>query len=88
LSGTRAATRELVFELERDADRYALQQAHEPAVPASAICKAATAALQGRCSASAAASWPAACGCCWKTPRTRAPTSGCSRSRPRWPRWS
>jgi Zn-dependent protease with chaperone function len=45
LPGTRAATRELVFELERDADRYALAQDHEPSVLASAICKAAMSAL-------------------------------------------
>jgi Zn-dependent protease with chaperone function len=46
LPGTRTATRELVFELERDADHYALAHDHEPAVLASAICKAAGAALQ------------------------------------------
>jgi Zn-dependent protease with chaperone function len=46
LPGTRAAVRELVFELERDADHYALARHHQPAVLASAICKAATAALQ------------------------------------------
>jgi Zn-dependent protease with chaperone function len=46
LPGTRAALRELVFELERDADHYALARRHHPAVLASAICKAATAALQ------------------------------------------
>jgi beta-lactamase regulating signal transducer with metallopeptidase domain len=46
LPGTRAAMRELVFELERDADHYALARRHQPAVLASAICKAATAALQ------------------------------------------
>jgi Zn-dependent protease with chaperone function len=46
LPGTRAAVRELVFELERDADHYALARRHQPAVLASAICKAATAALQ------------------------------------------
>jgi beta-lactamase regulating signal transducer with metallopeptidase domain len=39
--GTRAAVRELVFHLERDADRYALRRSHDPAVLASAICKAA-----------------------------------------------
>jgi Zn-dependent protease with chaperone function len=42
LPGTRAAARELVFALERDADRYALQRRHDPAVLASAICKAAS----------------------------------------------
>lgn len=41
LPGTRAAARELVFALERDADRYALERRHDPAVLASAICKAA-----------------------------------------------
>jgi Zn-dependent protease with chaperone function len=41
LPGTRAAARELLFSLERDADRYALERRHEPAVLASAICKAA-----------------------------------------------
>jgi Zn-dependent protease with chaperone function len=41
LPGTRAAARELVFSLERDADRYALERRHDPAVLASAICKAA-----------------------------------------------
>jgi Zn-dependent protease with chaperone function len=41
LPGTRAAARELVFSLERDADRYALDRRHDPAVLASAICKAA-----------------------------------------------
>jgi beta-lactamase regulating signal transducer with metallopeptidase domain len=46
LPGTRTAVRELVFELERDADRYALAHHHQPAVLASAICKAAGATLQ------------------------------------------
>jgi Zn-dependent protease with chaperone function len=46
LPGTRVAVRELVFELERDADEYALAHRHQPAVLASAICKAATATLQ------------------------------------------
>jgi hypothetical protein len=41
LPGTRAAARELLFSLERDADRYALDRRHDPAVLASAICKAA-----------------------------------------------
>ena len=41
LPGTRAAARELVFHLERDADRYAVAHSHDPAVLASAICKAA-----------------------------------------------
>jgi Zn-dependent protease with chaperone function len=41
LPGTRAAARELLFSLERDADRYALERRHDPAVLASAICKAA-----------------------------------------------
>jgi Zn-dependent protease with chaperone function len=39
--GTRAAARELLFSLERDADRYALERRHDPAVLASAIYKAA-----------------------------------------------
>lgn len=41
LPGTRAAARELCFQLERDADRYALAARHDPAALASAICKAA-----------------------------------------------
>lgn len=41
LPGSRAAARELLFHLERDADRFALAQRHSPAVLASAICKAA-----------------------------------------------
>jgi beta-lactamase regulating signal transducer with metallopeptidase domain len=41
LPGTRAAAAELLFHLERDADRYALARRHHPAVLASAICKAA-----------------------------------------------
>ncbi len=41
LPGTQAAARELLFSLERDADCYALQRRHDPAVLASAICKAA-----------------------------------------------
>jgi Zn-dependent protease with chaperone function len=41
LPGTRAAARELLFSLERDADRYALERQHDPVVLASAICKAA-----------------------------------------------
>jgi hypothetical protein len=41
LPGTKAAARELLFSLERDADRYALERRHEPTVLASAICKAA-----------------------------------------------
>ncbi|WP_196807452.1 M56 family metallopeptidase [Candidatus Solirubrobacter pratensis] len=39
--GTRAAARELLFHLERDADRFALARRHSPVVLASAICKAA-----------------------------------------------
>ncbi|HWK25940.1 MAG TPA: M48 family metalloprotease [Solirubrobacter sp.] len=42
LPGTAAAARELLFSLERDADRYALDRRHDPAVLASAICKSAT----------------------------------------------
>ena len=45
LPGTSAAARELVFSLERDADRYALAQSHDPAVLASAILKTALGAL-------------------------------------------
>lgn len=41
LPGTGTAARELVFHLERDADRYALARRHDPAALASAICKAA-----------------------------------------------
>jgi Zn-dependent protease with chaperone function len=44
LPGTRAASRELLFSLERDADRFALQQSHDPAVLARVICKVALAA--------------------------------------------
>jgi hypothetical protein len=44
LPGTRAAVRELVFHLERDADRYAVARRHDPNVLASAICKAAVGA--------------------------------------------
>ena len=38
--GTQAACRALIFHLERDADRWALAQRHEPLVLARAICKA------------------------------------------------
>lgn len=41
LPGTRNAVRELVFHLERDADRYAVKQRHHPLALATAICKAA-----------------------------------------------
>jgi hypothetical protein len=41
LPGTRAAERELVFQLERDADEYAVQQTRDSLALASAICKAA-----------------------------------------------
>jgi hypothetical protein len=37
----RAAARELLFHLEREADGYAVARCHDPAVLASAICKAA-----------------------------------------------
>jgi Zn-dependent protease with chaperone function len=40
--GTRAAERELAFQLERDADEYAVRQTRDPLALASAICKAAT----------------------------------------------
>ena len=42
LPGTRAAMRELVFHLERDADGWAVARRHDPVALASAICKAAT----------------------------------------------
>lgn len=45
LPGTSAAARELTFALERHADSYALSRRHEPAVLASAICKAARGAF-------------------------------------------
>ena len=41
LPGTNAAHRELAFNLERDADEYALSQTRDPLALASAICKAA-----------------------------------------------
>ena len=41
LPGTRQAVDELVFHLERDADRWAVERRHEPTALASAICKAA-----------------------------------------------
>ena len=41
LPGTRRAVAELVFHLERDADRWAIERRHEPTALASAICKAA-----------------------------------------------
>lgn len=44
LPGTARCYRELAFHLERDADAYAVRRNHQPAVLASAICKAATAA--------------------------------------------
>jgi Zn-dependent protease with chaperone function len=47
LPGTAAAARELVFALERDADRYAVSRHHDPAVLASAICKAARGGVPG-----------------------------------------
>jgi Zn-dependent protease with chaperone function len=47
MPGTRAAAGELIFHLERDADRYALDRRHDPAVLASAICKAAQDRLPG-----------------------------------------
>lgn len=45
LPGTRHAQQELLFHLERDADRYALAREHCPASLASAICKAAESAF-------------------------------------------
>jgi len=41
LPGTRRAVAELIFHLERDADRWALERMHDPIALASAICKAA-----------------------------------------------
>jgi hypothetical protein len=41
LPGTRRAVDELIFHLERDADRWALERKHDPIALASAICKAA-----------------------------------------------
>lgn len=41
LPGTRRAVSELIFHLERDADRWALERRHDPIALASAICKAA-----------------------------------------------
>ena len=41
MPGTRVAYRELLLQLERDADRWALRRRHDPAALASAICKAA-----------------------------------------------
>jgi len=41
LPGTRRAVSELIFHLERDADRWALERMHDPMALASAICKAA-----------------------------------------------
>lgn len=43
LPGTARAKDELAFNLERDADEYALDHAHDPLTLASAICKSATA---------------------------------------------
>lgn len=55
LPGTQAAERELLFNLERDADEFAVRATNDPLALASAICKAAAgrainyaAALQGR----------------------------------------
>lgn len=47
LPGTRAAIGELLFYVERDADRYAIARRHDPAALASAICKAARGAPVG-----------------------------------------
>lgn len=41
IPGTRSAAHELLFHLERDADRFALARSHSPTALASAICKAA-----------------------------------------------
>ncbi len=48
LPGSRAATRELAFHLERNADEYALAHQHDPLALASAICKAATSPARAR----------------------------------------
>ena len=45
LPGTRGAVAELVYHLERDADRWAVARRHDPLALASAICKAATASF-------------------------------------------
>jgi Zn-dependent protease with chaperone function len=47
LPGTGAAARELQFELERDADEYAVAHTRDPLALASAICKAASAQARG-----------------------------------------
>lgn len=47
LPGTRAAERELRFQLERDADQYAVRRLRNPLALASAICKAAGATPAG-----------------------------------------
>jgi len=47
IPGTDAAYRELLFSLERDADRYAVTRHHHPAALASAICKSAGAWTPG-----------------------------------------
>jgi Zn-dependent protease with chaperone function len=47
LPGTRAAERELRFQLERDADQYTVRRLRDPLALASAICKAAGAAPAG-----------------------------------------
>ncbi|MBN1529237.1 MAG: M56 family metallopeptidase [Thermoleophilaceae bacterium] len=45
LPGTRRAERELAFQLERDADEYAVRETRDPLALASAICKAAQSQL-------------------------------------------
>ena len=45
IPGTRTATRQLAFHVERDADRWALRRRHDPLALASAICKAAAGGL-------------------------------------------
>jgi Zn-dependent protease with chaperone function len=47
LPGTRAADRELRFQLERDADEYTVRTLHDPLALASAICKAAAGSPAG-----------------------------------------
>lgn len=46
--GSRRALAELRFQLERDADHWAINERHDPLALASAICKAANAPIQGR----------------------------------------
>lgn len=47
LPGTRTAMRELAYQLERDADAFAVRRRHDPLALASAICKAAVGSVGG-----------------------------------------